>query len=269
MPPSKVEVPKEFTDRLETHAHVQAALRLLPRPPNGYPEARRNLRAAEWAWKSATSRDLAATANLYASQLREYERLELNVGSLPKLLEAARALVEACPGEAQRLRNDDARRRRRLALEVVQGVATRKKLEGLHQITEQEAQQLLDLSEQVAADEAEVAAEGEANAKLSEAVDAAMTAAIATVTDAMRAQVQARAREYSEVIKPKAALWRAFPIQAPGAPLISSAVEAAKVAARLGFEVDVDEEFLTRLDPIGCDVYCLVTRRELAPVGKA
>jgi len=266
--PHKLEVPKEFTDRLETHPHAQAALRLLPRVPNGWPSARKALREAEWAWKSATSRDLAATANLYASQLREYEKLELATGSLPKLLETARALVEACPSEAQRLRNDDARHHRRLALEVAQGVATRKRLEGFRDVTEEDAQRLLDLTEQVAADEAEIAAERDATAKLAKAVDTAMAVAITTLTDAMRAQVQARAREYSDAVTPKAALWRSFPAQAPGAHFIASAVEAAKVAAKLGFEIDVDEEFLERLDPIGCDVYCLVVGRELVKVGK-
>src|SRR5437867_13062928 len=112
-------VPKHFVDSLATDPHVNAALKLVPRPPDPWPSARRKVREAEFALLRVSSYDLADKVRFQERQLRDLlERqaeaklqghvafaaeLQGTIDRLTKMLEDARALAEAVPEEAARL----------------------------------------------------------------------------------------------------------------------------------------------------------------------
>ncbi len=264
--PASNGTPKSFICSFDprTNRHVAEALKLLDptHPPNGWAEARNAVRSAEWALLKATSLNLGETLNLYRNQSREYQRLELPVGSLPTLVDDATALVAAVPEEAARLKVNAERRARRVKLASLRNQMTRDSLR--HEAWDEERMgEVLALEESVAADEVAIAAERKERERLEATVERAKNACTDVLIDAMRAQIQKAAREGADIINPKSALWRAYPqmTPAPFKTAILNADAAATVAAKFGAELDVAEEFSRRLDPAGWETFCILTGR--------
>jgi len=182
-------------------ANVKTALDLLNGPPAPWREAHEEFRVAAWRVIAASSMHLAEERD-YAAQILEERReraaarplalsLKNDVASAESLLAVAQAMLDASPGEAERLRLRDERAARRRELEE----APRDSLAALVIVDGRL------LMEAVAEDERAIGAEREAVLALQAEADLAREAALDVLSDELDRALMHEARAVSGLLK--------------------------------------------------------------------
>src|SRR6266581_361470 len=224
-------VPEVFRDELQQSTAVQKALALLSKVPKAWTDDLAAYRAAAWAFQTAFSTHMIGDVALQRQQVDELsarvgrfvpgmatQDLEISLATARRTLATAEAVLNANPGEAERIaraaqRATNARRLQGLSEQMSRMHLERKVIEDTL-LDERQA-----LEETVARDQAERAREVAAMARASAEIEAARAVAIAAIVDALDEQIFGCAEDAAKILKPRLVVYLAYPQSIPGAAI--------------------------------------------------
>jgi hypothetical protein len=244
---SKVnEVPSQFP--WPTDPHIPRALHFLgEKLPKEITSAWQKARAAEWAWVKGTSLNLSATVAQAQNHLNEVLRFDADVPgreravqSSQRILDNAKALLEAVPEESQRLRVLADRREHKAAFDSAQTGLLRKRAES-KPVAIEEVRHVAELRQQVLADEASLREEGKQRLLLREAADKALDDLRSVIVDTLVERLNVISKEGASAIGRDAGIYAEFrELLDRDAPKFKKALLEAKVIRDLARDLHAD-----------------------------